>query len=253
MRPFLLRAWAALALLLAAVPVHASSPVSILLGPSRDGGLHDLQRKVDKLIGFGKLDVSRDYIGAHAGDPDPWFWVNRGTRDVVVQMVDRKSRRTILGWCDETTGRPVINGIDDGIVFNDWRVRRSRAVVRLPSHVTHFGFYVDTDQDDDDESNERGHYRYFTNRQFNDRGLRGLGATHAPFDGDMQFLIYDLSPWLGDNTWLVACEYSDSGRHVGFDRGDSDNDYADVVFLVSGLGATPTKTLSFARVKAMFR
>lgn len=253
MRLLLPRAWAALALLVAAIPVHASSPVSIVMGPSRDGSMHDLQHEVDKLIGFGRLDVTREYVGARPGDPDPFFWVNNGTREIAVQIIDRKSPHMVLGWYNESSGRPVIDGVDDGVVFDDWRVRRLRTIVRIPSSVTRFGFYVDTDEDDGEDSDHRGHYRYFTNRLFNDIGPRGHGALHAPYDGDMQFLIYDVSRWLGSDTWLVACEYGDSGRRLGDGHGDGDNDYSDILFMVTGMGTTPTLGTSFAKVKALYR
>ena len=253
MRPMLLRAWAALALLVAAIPAHAVSPVPVIMGPSRDGDLHDLQHKVDRLVGFGRIDVSRDFVGAHPGDPDPFCWVNRGTRDVVVQVLDCKTRHMVIGWYDESGGRPVIDGIDDGLIINDWRSRRTRGVVRVPANVTRYGFFVDSDEEDSRDSNHSGRYRFFTNRLFNTPGFLGRGAEHAPFDGDPQFLIYDVSPWLGPDTWLVACEYSDSGRRVGFGNDDSDNDYADILFLVGGVGVTPTRATTFSSVKALFR
>ena len=252
MRHVLLRAWAALALLMATVPVFASSPVSIVMGPSRDGSLHELQRKVDRLIGHGRLDVRTDFIGAHPGDPDPWFWVNNGAHVVAVQLIDRKSPHGVVGWYDESLGRPVIDGISDGVVLENWRLRGTRAIVRLPLSVTRFGFYVDYDGDDHGDD-DHGRYRYFTNRLFNDIGPRGRGAEHAPFDGDVQMLIFDVSRWLGADTWLVACEYSDSGSRVGHERGNSDNDYSDILFTVTGLGATPTLTKTFSEVKALYR
>jgi hypothetical protein len=58
---------------------------------------------------------------------------------------------------------------------------------------------------------------------------------------------------LGPSTYLVACEASDSGCPVGMGDGESDNDYTDLIYLVSALGATPTRTASFARLKALFR
>ena len=75
MRLVPLRAWAAFALLLVtALPAVAAAPVSVSIGPSRDGVLHDLQRVVDRYFGPGRIDVRTGYIGARAGDPDPWMW-----------------------------------------------------------------------------------------------------------------------------------------------------------------------------------
>lgn len=251
MRHVLLRAWAALALLLAAAPAFAIAPVPVVIGSSRDGALHDLQRKVDKLVGRGRIDVRTDFIGAHPGDPDPFAWDNTGSRVLAVQLVDRKSSHGTIGWYDESAGRAVIDGIGDGIVLDNWRQRGARGIVRVPSYVTRFGFYID--YDGDDSGGDSGHYRYFSNRRFNDVGPRGRGAEHAPYDGDVQMLVYDVSPWLGSGTWLVACEYSDSGCPVGFDNGESDNDFADIVFTVSSLLTTPAQSTTFAQIKALYR
>lgn len=253
MRHLLIRAWAALALLVAAAPAFAVSPISIVVGPSRDGSLQDLQKKVDHLLGFGALNVRTDFIGAHPGDPDPFFWFNPGGRGVAVTLIDRKSPHGVLGWYQETGTTPVIDGLGDGVVFDDQRMRGTRALVRLPASVARFGFYVSRRGGDRDEE-DGGSYLYFTNRLFNDRGLHGRGAEHAPWDGDVQMLIYDVSRFLGPNTWLVACEYSDSGAPIGMGRGESDNDYSDILYTVTALGATtPAGTTSFSRVKALWR
>src|SRR5258705_12978539 len=42
------------------------------------GHLHRLQKLVDSRYGRGRIDVTRDYIGARAGDPDPWMWASGG-------------------------------------------------------------------------------------------------------------------------------------------------------------------------------
>ena len=251
MRHVPIRAWAALALLLAAATAFAASPVPVTFGPSRDGSLHDLQKKVDRLVGFGRIDVRRDYIGARPEDPDPWFWVNNGVKAISIQLIDRKSPHANVGWYADIGTRPRIDGIDDGVVINDWKLRGNRTLVRLPASVTRFGFYVDYDGGDEDDD---GHgYRYFTNRVLNDRGYRGAGAWQAPYDGDVQMLVYDASRWLGADTWLVACEYSDAGARQGNGQGECDHDYSDILFTVSGLGATPTLRSTFTSLKALYR
>ena len=66
--------------------------------------------------------------------------------------------------------------------------------------------------------------------------------------------MFDVSRWLGPDTWLVACEYSDSGAPVGTGTGESDNDYCDILFTVTAVGGTtPTRTSSFGAVKALWR
>jgi hypothetical protein len=44
---------------------------------------------------------------------------------------------------------------------------------------------------------------FFSNRLFNDLGPSGAGAIHAPFDGDVQFLVFDISTFTAPYTWLV--------------------------------------------------
>ncbi len=253
MRHFYYSAWVAIALLLTAAPTFATSPVSVVIGPSRDGSLEDLQKKVDHLLGPGRVDVYTDYVGAHAGDPDPWCWSNGGAHVVSVRLVDRKSPHATVGWYAETGGAPTMDGTHAGVVFETWRLRGSLTTLRLPASATHFGFYIDH-QGGDDPSDQGVTCRYFTNRKLNDIGPEGRGAVHEPRDGDVQALIYDVSRWMGPTTWLVACEYSDSGCPVGFGPDCSDNDFSDVLFTVTADGAvTPAVSSTFARVKALFR
>lgn len=256
MRHCILRAWAACALLLVSVAVDAfaASPVPVIVGPSRDGSLHDLQRKVDRFVGYGRVDVTRDYIGAKPGDPDPFSWVNLPGRGVTVQLLDRKSPRGTIGWYAEGAGTPVIDGVGDGVVFAEYHLRGARTTVQIPASVSRFGFYVGyRESGSGSGSNKSGMDFFYSNRGLNDCGPHGQGAVHAPYDGDTQMLVYDVSRWLGPDTYLVACEASDSGCAVGHGDGESDNDYADLLYLVSALGATPTRSQSFAHLKALFR
>lgn len=243
-----LSAWAALALLVAVHPSHAAAPVPLVMGTSRDGSLHELQRKVDHFLGPGRVDVRRDFVGARPGDPDPWFWVNPG-HVISLQVVDRKSPNFVIGWYAEAPACPALDGEQDGVVLERWRTTDMPAPLRLPRSVERFGFYVV-----DSHPTEGGEaVTLWTNRTFNTPGPDGIGAEHAPFDGDVQMLVYDVSRWLGPRSWLVACEVSDSGRRVGHGEDETDNDYSDVLFTVSGVGVTPTLPSSFGRVKAMFR
>ena len=253
MRCVRLRAWAALALLVAAVPASAISPVSVTIGTSRDGTLHDLQKVVDRYLGVGRIDVRRDYIGARAGDPDPWTWTTVPGKAVVLNLIDRKYAVGTIGWYREGAGMPRLDGVDDGLVFERWRLHGIPSALRLPPGVRSFGFYVTRDPGGGAIDGDNEAYTYFTNRKFNAPGPHGTGAVHAPWDGDAQMLVYDVSRWLGPDTWLVACEYSDSGDPLGTGDGQSDNDYSDIVFTVEGVGVTPTLGTSFGRLKALFR
>ena len=96
------------------------------------------------------------------------------------------------------------------------------------------------------------HQYFFTNRFYNDKGEGGLGATHVPFDGDVQALVFDVSQWKGANTWLVCFEDRDSGLPVTPCCQGTDNDFNDMVFQISALGATPAQSLTFGQLKAKF-
>src|SRR5262249_22740231 len=161
-------------------------------------------------------------------------------------LLERKSPHGEIGWYQEGAGTPAIDGRHGGIVLESWRLRGSHAVARIPAEVTRFGFYVEH-AGGDEPLDEGVSYHYYTNRQLNDRGLTGHGATHEPYGGDCQALIFDVSRWMGPNTWLVACEYSDSGAPVGTGANQSDNDYCDILFTVQavGGGATATSRASF--------
>jgi hypothetical protein len=66
-------------------------------------------------------------------------------------------------------------------------------------------------------------------------------------------LVYDISRWVGPQTWLIACETSDSGSNIGHGADDSDNDFSDLLFTVSGVSTTPTSQTTFGRLKSRFR
>ena len=252
MRHAPLRAGAALALLLASTIAFASAPVPVVMGPSREGSLEELQAKVDHFLGPGRVNVRTDFLGAHPGDPDPWFWVNNGARVISLTLIDRKSPHGEIGWYKETGSRPVIDGVDDGVVLEDLHPRGRSTVVHMPASVSRYGFYV-VHQGGDEKADEGHSTIFFTNRLFNDVGPYGRGGEHEPYDGDVQMLIFDVSRWLGADTWLVACEYSDSGSPVGQNDGQSDNDFSDILYTVTGLGATPIHATSFGRLKALYR
>jgi len=247
------RAWVALALLLTALPATAASPVSVTIGRSRDGTLWDLQRVVDKAYGPGRIDVRSDYIGAHAGDPDPWVWSAVPGKAIMMTLIAKKHPNGTLGWYCENGSMPMLGGFGNGVVLERSRLRAVPSALKLPSSVKTFGFYVEREPgstfiDGDAQSNV-----YFSNRTYNDLGAHGAGASHAPYDGDVQMLIYDISRLTSPNTWLVAVEYSDSGDPVGTQDGQSDNDYSDFVFTITGVGVTPTLSTSFGRLKALYR
>jgi len=248
------RSWAALALLLVTtLPATAASPVPVAIGRSRDGTLWDLQRIVDRAFGVGRIDVRTGYIGAHAGDPDPWIWSTVPGKAIIMTLIAKKHPNGTLGWYCEQGGVPSLHGAGDGIVLERSRLRSTPTALRLPSSVRNFGLYVEREPGSTDIDGDGAPNVYFSNRLLNDQGSHGAGALHAPFDGDVQMLVYDISRLTTSDTWLVAVEYSDTGDSIGTQDGESDNDFSDFVFTISGVGVTPTQTSTFGRLKALYR
>jgi hypothetical protein len=69
----------------------------------------------------------------------------------------------------------------------------------------------------------------------------------------MQALVYDISPFKGDNTWLVCFEDLDSGANPGpVGQAQTDNDYNDFIFEVTAIGATPAQPLTFGALKGKY-
>jgi len=260
------------------------APVPIAFG--RD--IRKLQDLVNRRYGRNHIDVTKDFIGAHGGDADPWFWVGDRLGAVRVKTLRRKEGGDVVGWYQESEGQVQIAG-GGGVLFAGSARPHEEALVTLPGFRTRFGFYVDA------TVSTRGRVtrgpvsttqRFFTNRMLNDCGPNGTGAIHAPFDGDVQALVYDVSRWAGPDTWLVCFEDQDTGgmlvqgsdgddgddrRKIGTtfgepkedDGGDgdhgsehtrgSDNDFYDVVFEVRADGATPAHGLTFGGLKLLYR
>jgi hypothetical protein len=247
MRYSLPRVWVALALLALAAPQFAAAPVPVVVGRSRDGALQDLQHKVDALLGPGRVNVRTDYLGAKAGDPDPWFWVNPG-RPIEMTLVDRKSPSYVVGWYNECGVEPEIDGVDDALVLDRVRLRGVRVGFQVPRAVARFGFYLSQTNPGAGLST----FRHCTNRTFNTPGCRGEEPSQPPFDGDPQMLVYDISRWAGPQTWLVAGEIDDAGIRMGHGDGECDHDYSDVLFTVTGVSVTPTLHSTFGKLKQLF-
>ena len=229
-------------------PARAVSPVPVTFGATWDGPSHTLQSVVDDYLGVpGALNVHTDFIGAHAGDEDAWFWVGNSIPALLITEIAGNANTNLLGWYQETGVTPVIDGVDDGVVFVGAQGADASVVLTVPSGTTKFGFYLDPTP-----GGPAGHERFFTNRFLNDLGPFGGGAAHAPFDGDVQAIVFDVSRWKGANTWLVCFEDLDAGMAIGPCCTGTDADYNDMVFQVTALGATPTRTLSFGELKTRY-
>jgi hypothetical protein len=260
-----------------------------------------LQDFVDRRYGKNRIDVRKDFIGARTGEIDPWFWVGDRIGVVRVRLLKRDASGHHVGWYVEDGAAPGQPGDGGALSFSSGRTRQD-AIVALPGMRTRFGFYLEaretseeSGEDDDrrngdyygngehgnDEHGNDGHgnehargpwKKFFTNRKLNDCGPDGRGAVHAPFDGDVQALVFDVSRWAGTDTWLVCFEDRDSGATpdrevVGADSDDdeerdgdarrrcraSDNDYDDVILEVGAEGATPARALTFGALKLIYR
>lgn len=232
-------------------PAHGASPVVVSFGTTWDTPSQSLQHIVDAYIGIpGALNVHTAFMGATVGDLDPWFWVGREIPALMITEIAGNANRNLLGWYKETGSMPVIDGIDDGIVFSGTQGTGANVLVTFPAGMTKFGFYMNPNGPLA-APNAPDPELFFTDRFYNDKGPNGV-ALHSPTDGDVQALVFDVSPWKGPNTWLVCYEDVDSGAAVTTCCSGTDNDFNDMVFQVTALGATPTRTISFGQLKSSF-
>ena len=231
---------------------HAVVPVTF--GTSWDGPAYTLQKIVDGLYGAGTLNVTTDYIGAHAGDVDPWFWLGNQVSAYLIREVAGNRNRNVVGWYLENGIKPVLHndGVRDGVLFDGPASDGATAIFTFAVPTTRFGFYMNPNGALG-ALNAPEPELFFTNRLFNDRGPDGSGALHPPYDGDVQALVYDVSRFVGTNTWLVCFEDIDSGPMPGPCCSTTDNDFNDFVFEVTAWGATPVQSVSFGAVKARYR
>jgi|GEM_PF-1356180 len=281
-----------LLLLCLALPLRVSAAAGDVVPVTFGPGVERLQRIVDARYGKGHIDVTRDFIGAHAGDFDPWFWVGDRIGAVWVTMVKRDPHENLVGWYIESAGQAVTPP-GGGVIFSGKSHPNEVAMVTIPGFRTCFGFYI--------EGPTPGYVgplsvkpgpgrpvvgkRFYTGRKLNDCGPDGNGALHAPYDGDVQALVFDVSRWSAPNTWLVCFEDEDTGgiltvgddgdddnggdgRLIGLSRSQendpeehdrehrprgSNSDFDDVIFEVRADGATPAHPLSFGALKLLYR
>lgn len=244
-------------ILLACVPAgvaSAASPVTVVFGSSWDGAGQDLQSVVDARYGAGVIDVHHDFMGAQASDPDPWFWVGDNVSALFIRAIAGNADRNVLGWYmePESYTPPVIDDVDDGVVWSGAPLPNTSKIVTFDHPARKFGFYLDPNGPSD-APNAPQPERFYTNRFYNDRGPNGSGALHAPTDGDVQALVFDVSRFTQPNTWLVCFEDLDTGPNPTPCCSGTDNDFNDLIFEVHALGATPTSLVSFGALKLRYR
>ena len=236
----------------ACLTTPALAVVPVVFGESWDGPSNRLQNIIDGVYGAGRIDCAHDYIGARTADLDPWFWVDNQFSALLITEVAGNANRNTLGWYREDGRMPVIDGIDDGVVFAGPAVQGATAVIQFEHPMTKFGFYLNPNGKLG-AINAPEPEMFFTNRFYNDPGPGGGGAIHAPSGGDVQALVFDISRITQPNTWLVCFEDLDSGADPGPCCTPTDNDFNDLVFQVTAFGATPTIPLTFGQLKARYR
>lgn len=240
----------ALAVALAVTPVAAQ--VSVVFGTTWDSPSLSLQNILDARYGAGNINVTTDYIGHDAGDPDPFMLLGLGFNSILVREVAGYANNNILGWYKDTGSMPVIDGTDDGVVFTGPMSQGQLALVTLGATDVTFGFFLNPNGTGN-ATNAPEPELFFSNRFYNDLGPDGSGALHSPFDGDVQALIFDVSAWTSPNTWAVCFEDLDSGANPGPCCATTDNDFNDLVFEVTVARTVGVEPVTFAALKSLYR
>ena len=228
----------------------AVPPPTRAVPPNQWGSrLQRLQKLVDARYGRGHIDVTRDFLGARAGDPDPWFWSAQASWVFKIKDLTVGPHRP-LGWYAENGVRPVWPC--GGLLFDG---RQQAEDTRLVSfgRPTRFGFYLDCGG----TPGASPHELRFTNRFLNGTGPDGRSGLHEPFEGAVQALVFDVSPWSTTTTWLVCFEDEHTGGEPpGAPRAEgreADVDFDDLVIEVARSGLTAAQPPSFGDVKARYR
>jgi hypothetical protein len=233
-----------------ATPVLAQ--VNVVFGTTWDGPTNTLQGILDARYGAGNIDVVNDYIGKAGSDPDPFTWSGLSFNSLLIREVAGHANNNILGWYKETGAAPVIDGTDDGVVFNGPQSAGALTMVTLGPGNTPFGFYINPNGPNS-STNAPEPELFFTNRLFNDRGPDGTGAVHVPTDGDVQAIVFDVSAWTQPNTWVVCFEDLDSGPNPTPCCSQTDNDFNDLVFEVTVARAVGVQELAISALKSLYR
>lgn len=247
---FLVRGMGCLfAVLILISPAHAFTTV---FGDSWDNV--SLQSVLDAEYGVGAVDVVNDYVGANPGDPDPAYWEDIGIYGIVIREIAGYSPRNTFGWHEETFSMPVIDGTDDGVIFDGPSGVGASTTVTFPSGVTTFSFWLNPNGTQD-AINAPEPELFFVNRFYNDLGPDGSGAIREPFDGDVQCLVYDITQLRGGvPTFVLAWEDLDYSGEITPNSCNycTDNDYQDFVVEISALSPVDAPVSSFGKIKAIY-
>jgi hypothetical protein len=230
----------------------AVAQVNVVFGTTWDDPTNTLQNILDAAYGAGNIDVVNDYIGKAGSDPDPFFWTGFSFNSLLIREVAGHANNNILGWYKETGGAPVIDGVDDGVVFNGPQSPGETTMISLGPGNTTFGFYLNPNGTGS-ATNAPEPELFFTNRLFNDLGPDGSGAVHTPTDGDVQALVFDVSAWTEPNTWVVCFEDLDSGPNPTPCCEQTDNDFNDLVFEVTVARTVGVENVVMSAIKCLYR
>jgi hypothetical protein len=240
------------ALIFLAAAAHAHAAVRTVFGTSWSGPPGKLQAIVDAAYGAGRIDVTNDYLGHDAGEPDVVVWNCALWPVLQIREISGTALRTGFGWYIEAGSprAPVIDRIEDGPVFKNERAAASTTMLQFRAHGRNIGFYLRSE----DAGSGLGERTFYTNRWYNDLGPGGAGPLHEPREGgDIQALVFDVSAWTRPQTWLVCFESRDAGAVPGSCCDGTDNDYADYVFEVRAMGVTANLAPTFGLLKRLYR
>jgi hypothetical protein len=128
--------------------------------------------------------------------------------------------------------------------------------ISFPGGLTQFGFYLNPNGTQDGGAYAPEPELFFTNRFYNDLGASGGGSPHAPFDGDPQCLVFNISHLNGGvPTYVLAWEDLDYGAPItpNYSWSSTDNDYQDLVVEIRAVSPVAIESASWGSVKALFR
>lgn len=227
----------------------AASAFTVSWGSSWDHV--SLQEVLDDEYGPGVINAATDYEGYDGTGADPAYWEDAGITGLVIREIAGYSNTNTLGWYKEDLmGVPMIDGIDDGVVVDGHISAGESVSITFPSGTTQFGFYMNPNGTGSSGVNAPEPELFFTNRFYNDLGPSGEGSAHAPFDGDPQCLIYNITH-LNDGvpTYILAWEDLDYGGASN----ETDNDFQDFVVEIQAQSPVQNESASWGSVKAMFK
>lgn len=215
-----------------------------------------LQTVLDNEYGPGAINAATDYEGYNPGDGDPAYWADLGLDGLIIREIAGFKNNNTMGWyAEDLSGAPVIDGVDDGVVFAGPLSQGATVSIVFPGGMTQFGFYLNPNGTQDGGGNAPEPELFFTNRFYNDLGASGSGSPHAPFDGDPQCLVYNITDLKGGvPTFVLAWEDLDYGSPItpGYTWDSTDNDFQDLVVEISAMSPVPEQDTSWGSVKALF-